>query len=207
MKVILQQDVIGLGDAGSIVDVKRGYARNFLIPRGMVLAASDKNMNRLDHLRTQIAAKQAKAKIGIQAIADKLEAFSCTIKVKAGESEKLFGSVTTQDIGKELNANGFDLDRRQIQLAEPIKMLGVYTVGVKLHSEVTAQLKVWVVSDGTEKTSKKSSDGEESAADIEASQSDDEDNDSPKDEASTEGSAAPEGTEADDETTDESVTN
>jgi len=199
MKVILQQDVFGLGDAGSIVDVKRGYARNYLIPRGMGLAASDKNMNRLDHLRTQIAVKQAKAKIGIQAIADKLEAYSCTIKVKAGESEKLFGSVTTQDIGKELNANGFDLDRRQIQLSEPIKMLGVYTVGVKLHSEVTAQLKVWVVSDGTEKTPAESSEGDESTPEVEASQPDD-------DVDAEDSTEAPESSEAEDETTDETVT-
>ena len=147
MKVILQQDVGGLGDAGAVVEVKPGYARNYLIPQGLGLPASEKNLRRLDHLKRQIAATQAKAQVGAEGLAEKLAAFSCTVPAKAGEEDKLFGAVTTQEIAGVLADNGFDIDRRQILLEEPIKMLGVYTVPVRLHREVTVEMKVWVVSE------------------------------------------------------------
>ena len=145
MKIILREDVEKLGNAGELINVKDGYARNFLIPRKLAVAATTKNLNVLEHYKRSIEAQRKKYEKTANQLKEKLENFSCTISKQVGESEKLFGSVTSQDIEKALRLEGFEIDKRQILLEEPIKNLGIYTVNIKLSKEVTAPLKVWVV--------------------------------------------------------------
>lgn len=145
MKVILRENVENLGKTGDIVKVSDGYARNFLLPRNLVFIADEKNVASIEHHKKVLSKKRERETTEAREIAKKLEQFSCTIARKVGENEKLFGSVTSSDIADTLEKGGFKVDRRQVQLAEPIKQLGVVTVPVKLATEVTAQLKVWVV--------------------------------------------------------------
>jgi len=145
MKVILREEIEKLGAAGELINVKDGYARNFLIPRKLAVAATTKNLKVLEHHKRTIEAQRKKYEKTAQQLREKLENFSCTISKQVGESEKLFGSVTSLDIEKALRLEGFEIDKRQIVLEEPIKNLGVYTVNIKLSKEVTAPLKVWVV--------------------------------------------------------------
>ncbi len=145
MKIILKQDSENLGKAGEIVDVKPGYARNYLIPKNVALPATLQNMNLFKNQKKREEIKQLKHKKDAQAIADKLKKVSLTVPVVVGEEDKVFGAVTTQNIADLLNAEGFKIDRRKIQLTEPIKALGVYEVPIKLHSDVEASIKVWVV--------------------------------------------------------------
>lgn len=145
MKVILREEIDNLGKGGDIVAVKNGYARNYLIPRGLAVLASTKNLKGLEHERRLISARLAKRMKSSQTLAEKLENFSCTIQQQVGDSEKLFGSVTSMDIEKVLKEAGFEIDRRKIVLPEPIKSLGVFTVPIKLGGNVEAKLKVWVV--------------------------------------------------------------
>ena len=145
MKVILLQDVKSLGKKDEIVEVSDGYARNFLLPRKLAVPVSKAALKRLEKNRLEREARQAKEREGAEKLAASLEALSLTLPVKVGENDKLFGSVGVGDIAEALKAQHIDLDRRKILLADPIRELGVYTVRIKLHPEVVAALKVWVV--------------------------------------------------------------
>ena len=145
MKVILRKEHEKLGQVGAVVDVKDGYARNYLIPRGVAYPATDGNMRALTEEKKQIERRQAKDLKASERLAGELEKVSITLQMKVGEDEKLFGSVTSQMIGDALKEKGFDLDKRLIELDEPIKALGIYTVNVRLHQNVTGKVKVWVV--------------------------------------------------------------
>ncbi len=145
MQVILQEHIAKLGNAGDIVTVKDGFARNYLLPQKKAILADPKNMKQLEHQKRVVAAKQLKVKRGAEELAQKLQDVSVTIGREAGEEEKLFGSVTNKDIAVALRNEGFIIDRHDIKLDEPIKQLGVFDVEVKLHPEVIATVKVWVV--------------------------------------------------------------
>ena len=145
MNVILTENVAHRGSAGDMLKVKDGYARNYLIPKGMAIVATTENVRQLEHQKRQVQAKLNKLKKESEGIARKIEAISCTIARAAGEEDKLFGSVTSADICTSLKNEGIDVDKKKILLDEPIKSLGIFTVPVKIHSDVTANLKVWVV--------------------------------------------------------------
>ena len=145
MKVILRNNVENLGNAGEIVDVKPGFARNYLVPQGLALVATKANQSVYDNEKKQIALRIAKEKVLAEEMVQKLEAASVTISVSVGEEDKLFGSVTSQDIADSLSSQGIEIDKRKIVLEEPIKALGLYTVDVKLHLDVIGKIKVWVV--------------------------------------------------------------
>jgi len=145
MKVILKADIERLGKVGDVVTVTAGYARNFLMPRELAFEANDKNLALVEGEKKRYAKVQAKVRVDAEALAAKLGALSLTIRQPAGESDKLFGTVTTMDIAAALEKEGFVIDKRQITVEEPIKTLGIYTVPVKLAPEVSAALKVWVV--------------------------------------------------------------
>lgn len=145
MQVILRESIGSLGSAGEVVKVKDGFARNFLLPQGKAVPADLANLKELEHHKKAIAAKQAKLKKEAEALAAKVAVLSITIRKEAGEEEKLFGSVTTKDIADALRRENFLIDKKQVQLEEPIRRLGTTDVGIRLHSEVTATLKVSVV--------------------------------------------------------------
>jgi len=145
MKVILKDDVKNLGDMGQIVDVSDGYARNYLVPRGLAAEANIKNIKSLEHQRKIIQEKSRKIKLSAQDFSDKISQLKLTIKAKSGEEGKLFGSVTSMDIAEQLKNEGFDIDKKKISLDEPIKRLGSYSVSVKIHPEISAQLNIEVV--------------------------------------------------------------
>ncbi len=145
MKVILRKDQDKLGQVGAVVDVKDGYARNYLIPKGIAYPASNGSMRALTEEKKQAERRSAKELKTSEKLAAELEKLSITIKMKVGEDEKLFGSVTSQMIADAVKEKGFDLDKRIFELAEPIKALGIYNVDVKLHQSVTGKVKVWVV--------------------------------------------------------------
>lgn len=144
INVILQQDVSNLGKTGEVVRVRPGYARNFLIPNQLASAATTSNVNRLEHEKRQAAARNAKAKAAMQEIATKIAATPISLARKAGEEGKLFGAVTTKEIEAALAEKGVQVDRRKIQLAEPIKTTGSFELPVKLGYDVTATIKVEV---------------------------------------------------------------
>jgi large subunit ribosomal protein L9 len=145
MKVILKADVERLCKVGEVVTVATGYARNFLQPRQLAFEANAANLAGIEVEKKRYAKAQAKAAEGARELAAKLAALSLTIRQAAGESDRLFGTVTTMDVAAALEKEGFAIDRKQITIEEPIKTLGIYTLPVKLHPEVTAALKVWVV--------------------------------------------------------------
>jgi large subunit ribosomal protein L9 len=145
MDLILRQDVEKLGRAGEFVTVKDGYARNFLLPRGLAYQATEGNRRRLEAEKSQRAKKHAGEVLTAKEVAARLEAASLTFTMKAGEGDKLFGSVTTHDIADRLKAEGFDLDKKAVELDEPIRLLGVYKVPVRLHHDVKPEVRVWVV--------------------------------------------------------------
>jgi large subunit ribosomal protein L9 len=147
MEVILRDHVEHLGDRGEIVKVADGYARNYLLPRKLALPATPANRNWVARERKIVEAKEAEARDAAQAVADRLTALDVTITRKVGENDQLYGSVTNADIAEVLAAQGFELDRRKILLPDPLKSLGEFTVPVKLHRDVTAQLKVVVGKD------------------------------------------------------------
>ncbi|MDY0384691.1 MAG: 50S ribosomal protein L9 [Geobacter sp.] len=144
MKVILQENIDTLGQIGDIVKVAPGYARNYLLPKGLAIEATDKNAKALEHAKRQLAYKKNKALEAAKLLAAKLEAVNVSLAHQAGEEGKLFGSVTTMEIAAFLKEQGLEIDRKKMVLAEPIKQLGDYTVPVKIHPEVTANLKVQV---------------------------------------------------------------
>ena len=145
MKVILLRDVESLGSAGEVVQVKSGFARNFLIPQHKALVASDTNVAQFESKRKQHEAVSERERRAAETIAKQLEADSLTAQVRVGEEDRLFGSVTVQNIANLLAEKDYDIDRRAIQLEEPIRALGVYTIAVRLHADVTANVKLWVV--------------------------------------------------------------
>ena len=145
MKIILRQDFEKLGKVGDIVEVKDGYARNYLIPRKIGYHATEGNLRTLEEEKKQHAERQNKDLRQAEKMAVELEKLSITLKVKVGEDEKLFGSVTSQMIADALKEKGMSLDKRIINLEEPIKALGIYSINVKLHPSVSGTVKVWVV--------------------------------------------------------------
>jgi len=145
MKLILRQDYEPLGEAGNIVNVKPGFARNFLIPKGLAMLANGKNLKKFENDKKQMFWRQEKEKRQSEELAKTLENVSCTITVQVGEEDKMFGSVTSQNIAEALESQGYTIDRRKIVLDEPIKSLGIYSVPIKLHTDVEAKVKVWVV--------------------------------------------------------------
>lgn len=145
MKIILRKDHEGLGKLGEVVEVKDGFARNFLIPKQIALQAVPKNLKILEQEKKRLELKETKEKRLAEQLAKKLEGVSLTATVAVGEEDKVFGAVTSQDIAELLMGKGFEIDRRKIQLDEPFKALGIYEVPVKLHAEVEAKVKLWVV--------------------------------------------------------------
>ncbi len=145
MKVILREDVEHLGTAGEVVNVRNGYARNFLLPRSFAVPATANNIKTFEHVRRSMEAKRAKRRKEAETLKGKLERVSCSIAKKVGDQDKLFGSVTTADIEKAFAAEGFTVDKKDILLNEPIKALGVYSVPVRVFDDVVASTKVWVV--------------------------------------------------------------
>lgn len=144
IQVILQQDVKNLGKTGEVVKVRPGYARNFLIPNQLAASATGANVNRLAHEKRQAEARNAKAKAAAQELAAKVNATAITLARKTGDEGRLFGSVTTKEIESALAEKGVVVDRRKIELAEPIKHTGTFELPVKLGYEVTATIKVEV---------------------------------------------------------------
>jgi large subunit ribosomal protein L9 len=145
MEIILLEDVSRLGRKGEITRVAPGYARNYLFPKQLAVRNSTSNQKFFEHLERQARLKEDKLKHEAEKLAQRLEDASCTAAVQAGEDDKLFGSVTATDIANLLKAQGIEVDRRRILLDEPLKSLGIYVVPIKLHSEVEAKVKVWVV--------------------------------------------------------------
>jgi len=145
LRIVLLKDVERVGRAGEIVKVANGFARNFLIPRGEALLATDANLAHFESRRRQHEAAAEREKKAAEALAQELEKASLTIQARVGEEEKLFGSVTAQNIVSLLKEQGHDIDRRKIELEEPIRALGVYNIEIRLHPEVRATIKLWVV--------------------------------------------------------------
>ena len=145
MKIILRQDFEKLGKLGDIVVVKDGYARNYLLPRKIGYLATKGGLKTLEEEKKQHVDRQKKEIHGAEKVAAELEKTSVTLKMKVGEDEKLFGSVTNQMIAEALKEHGITVDKRSVELEEPIKALGIYTVDIRLATGVTGKLKVWVV--------------------------------------------------------------
>lgn len=145
MRLVLTQDVDKLGRRGDVVNVAAGFGRNFLLPKKLALDASAGNVKQVEIDRARYAKKEAKDKAASEIVARDLTAVSLSIARKVGENDHLYGSVTAQDIGEALSREGFEVDKRKIEIGEPIKELGVFDVPVRLHREVLAHIKVWVV--------------------------------------------------------------
>ncbi|NPV11185.1 MAG: 50S ribosomal protein L9 [Ignavibacteria bacterium] len=145
MKVILRQDYEPLGKIGDVVEVKDGYARNFLIPKKIVYPATPGSLKAVEEERKRLQAKLQRERKSAELLAVELEKVSVTIPVEVGEEDRIHGTVTTQMIADALLEKGYEIDKRKIELDEQIKTLGIYTAKIKLHPEVIAQIKVWVV--------------------------------------------------------------
>lgn len=145
MKVILRKDFETLGKVGEVVNVKDGYARNYLIPKKIAYAALKGNVRTLEEEKKSLLVKVGQELTAAEALAVELEKVSVTIPVQVGEEEKIFGSVTTQMISDFLKEKGFEIDKRKIEMDDQIKALGIYEVNVKLHPSVSTNVKVWVV--------------------------------------------------------------
>lgn len=145
MKVILVKDIDKLGKSGQTVKVSDGYARNYLLPQKFALEANTANERLFLELKKKAEQKEVKVKKEAEELAEKIRGLSCTIVRQAGEEEKLYGSVTNMDVASALQQEGLHIDKKRILLDEPIKSLGVFYVPIKLHLEVTTELKVWVV--------------------------------------------------------------
>jgi len=144
MKLILQEDVEKLGTRGELVDVAEGYARNFLLPRKLGLEATPGNMKRLEKMRTAFAKKEAVERGDAQKLAEMLAGVSLSLTRKSGESDQLFGSVTSNDVAEALAAQGYTIEKRKIVLENPIKLIGEYEIPVKLHRDIVANVKLAV---------------------------------------------------------------
>lgn len=151
MKVILCEDVPNLGDMGAEVKVADGYARNYLIPRKLAVNAHSASAKQIEHEKRNISRREEKLRAQLAEVAKRLEGVTVEIKVRAGEEDKIFGSVTTAHIAEGLKELGHDVDRKKLQLDEPIKSLGIYVVPVQLVSGIQASVKVWVTGEQSEK--------------------------------------------------------
>ena len=147
MKVILREDVQGLGKSGDLVEVREGYGRNYLLPRKLAVTANEKNLRQVEHDKKVIESRQAKLRAAAGDVAAQLAKTEVKLSRKVGEQDKLFGSVTALDIADALVAKGLKVDRRQIVLADPIKAVGTYEVDVKLHHDVVGKVKLEVVAE------------------------------------------------------------
>jgi large subunit ribosomal protein L9 len=145
VKVIMLKDVENVGKAGDIVNVAPGYGRNFLIPRSQALLATDTNVAHFESRRRQYVVVAEREQRGAANLALELEKASLTAQVRVGEGDRLFGSVTSQNVVDLLKEQGHEVDRRMVDLEDPIRELGVYSIKIRLHSEVTATVKLWVV--------------------------------------------------------------
>jgi len=145
MEVILRQTIENLGNPGDVVTVKSGYARNYLLPRGFAYEATPGNLKRIAQEKARLEAAEAERRQAAEGLAKKLDEVQLTFSARVGEEGKLFGSVTAADIQQQLEAQGFSIERRQIDLHDPIKTLGVFRVPVKLHADVKPELRVWVI--------------------------------------------------------------
>jgi large subunit ribosomal protein L9 len=147
MKVILQDEVKNLGKIGDVVTVADGYARNFLIPKKLAVEANVKNIKSLEHEKRKIEDRAKKIRNEAQGLTERLSAMTLTLRAKAGEEERLFGSITSMDIAEALKREGVEIDRKRILLDEPIKRLGSYSVGIKVHHQITAQVNIQVIAE------------------------------------------------------------
>jgi len=145
MEVILRHAVENLGKPGDVVKVKNGYARNYLLPHNLAYEATPGNLKRIQQERERLEAAENQRRDAAQGIAGKIEQVSLTFSARVGEEGKLFGSVTASDIAQQLAQQGFEIEKRQIDLHEPIKTLGVYRVPVRLHADVKPEIRVWVI--------------------------------------------------------------
>jgi len=145
MKVILRKDFTQLGQTGDILEVKNGYARNYLIPQGLAIIATPKNMKSLEEEQRLSELRMNKDRKHAESLVKELDTVSLTVAVAVGEEDRVFGSVTTQNIADKLKEKNYDIDKKKILLKEPIKALGIYNVAIKLHSDVEASIRVWVV--------------------------------------------------------------
>jgi len=145
MEIILRQAVENLGKPGDVVKVKNGYARNYLLPHNLAYEATPGNLKRIQQERSRLEAAEGQRRGSAQEVATKLEQVSLTFSARVGEEGKLFGSVTASDIAQQLEQQGFHIEKRQIDLHEPIKSLGVYRVPVKLHADVKPEIRIWVI--------------------------------------------------------------
>ena len=145
MEVILRNAIDKLGHPGDVVTVSAGYARNYLVPRGFAYPATEGNKKRIAQEKTRLEAAETGRREAAESIAERLGEVSLTFAARVGDEGKLFGSVTTSDIAHQLEAQGFKVEKRQIELNEPIKALGVYRVGVRLHADVKPEIKVWII--------------------------------------------------------------
>ena len=145
MEVILRRAVDNLGHPGDLVKVSAGYARNFLLPRGYAFEATPGNRKRIEQERQRLEAAESSRRDEAQTFADKLGEVSLTFSARVGDEGKLFGSVTAADIAHQLDALGHKVEKRQIDLHEPIRALGVYRVAIRLHADVRPEIKVWVI--------------------------------------------------------------
>jgi large subunit ribosomal protein L9 len=145
MEVILRQAVENLGKPGDVVKVSNGYARNFLLPRGVAYEATPGNLKKIAQEKERLEAAENERRTAAQQLAEKLEQVSLTFSARVGEEGKLFGSVTGADIAHQLEAQGFAIEKRQIDLHDPIRTLGVFRVPVRLHADVKPEVKVWVI--------------------------------------------------------------
>jgi large subunit ribosomal protein L9 len=145
MKVILREDIEDVGQAGQVIEVKNGFGRNYLLPRNLAIVASDGNLKSIGEIQKQKDIRSKKRRRAADIVKDRIEKLSLQIEVQVGEEDRMFGSVTNSDIAALLQTNGVTVDKRSVEIEEPIKALGVYTVPVKIDKEVTANVRVWVV--------------------------------------------------------------
>lgn len=145
MRVILRHEVHNLGDAGDIVKVRPGYGRNYLIPRGLAIPATEGSLRQVEHQKKVADAIRRKNLTSAKSLKDRLEGTAVSIRRETGEDDRLFGAVTNRDIAEALAAEGLEIDRRQIVLDEPIKSIGLFTVPVRLHRDVAASVRVYVI--------------------------------------------------------------
>ena len=145
MEIILRQAVENLGQPGDLVKVSAGYARNYLLPRGIAVPATEGNKRRIAQEKERLEAAEAGRRQAAEDYGQKIEQISLTFSARVGEEGKLFGSVTASDIQHQLEAQGYAIEKRQIDLHEPIKALGVYRIPIRLHADVKPEIKVWVI--------------------------------------------------------------
>jgi large subunit ribosomal protein L9 len=147
MQVILREDVRHLGYVGDVISVKPGYARNYLFPRGLAVHADARQMNRLDHEKRIIEAKLQKTRADVERLSERFRGFGLVVKKAAGDTDKLFGSVTTMEVESLLNDKGFEVERRQIIMSENLKTIGSHKIQLRLHRDVVIDLNVEVIRD------------------------------------------------------------